>query len=277
MKTSGGFTTVPHCGELHLTSNVCNIILYFLSLSRGGVKYSFILQKFFIRPLKNNKKTVQYVWIRLENDFSCPTKRLLTHIMPFEVEQKFRVSDQNEFLRYTNWVTPLLVEFHNGVVCDPLEETDCYYNHPGRDFRKTDEALRLRTRTINGTEELFITYKGPKLDTQTKTRRELELPLIPNVSQGGFQKWDELLQALGFIPVGKVYKKRQKIRFVWDNYQVELSLDTVPPVGYFIEVEIIAPSQVQLDATRAQLLQIANSLQLTEVVKRSYLDLVLNP
>ena len=44
---------------------------------------------------------------------------------------------------------------------------------PCRDFAQTDEALRIRT--VGDTS--FVTYKGPKLDATTKTRRELELPL----------------------------------------------------------------------------------------------------
>ena len=47
-------------------------------------------------------------------------------------------------------------------------QVDEYYAHPARDFAITDEALRLRTEN-NLT---VITYKGPKLDRETKTREE---------------------------------------------------------------------------------------------------------
>ena len=42
-----------------------------------------------------------------------------------------------------------------------------------RDFARTDEALRLR----HVGEFNYITYKGPKLDATTKTRREIEIGL----------------------------------------------------------------------------------------------------
>ena len=47
-------------------------------------------------------------------------------------------------------------------------EEDLYFNHPSRDFGKTDEALRLRRVNNN----CKITYKGPKLSKETKARIE---------------------------------------------------------------------------------------------------------
>ena len=51
-------------------------------------------------------------------------------------------------------------------------QVDCYYAHPCRDFAVTDEALRLRrVGDVN-----YITYKGPKLDSATKTRARSSWP-----------------------------------------------------------------------------------------------------
>ena len=47
----------------------------------------------------------------------------------------------------------------------------------------------------------FVTFKGPKLDTTTKTRREIELPLDSNDADG--LKFAELLQSLGFTAGGR--------------------------------------------------------------------------
>ncbi len=199
--------------------------------------------------------------------------------MPFEVEQKFQFESEKEFLDFSNSSITLLQEQYSGEDLGIVEETDVYYNHPARDFVQTDEALRIRYRVINGKSQLRITYKGPKLDAITKTRKELELPLAIDSDQDCSelkQKWDALLQALGFIPVGAVDKKRRKIRFVWDGVPVELSLDRLPAInGYFAEVELIAQTESDLDAARAKLLQIADSLKLVNVVKKSYLNLTL--
>ncbi|MBR0237612.1 MAG: class IV adenylate cyclase [Thermoguttaceae bacterium] len=200
--------------------------------------------------------------------------------MPFEVEQKFQFESEKDFLEFSRSGVAILQEQRSGVESGVVEETDVYYNHPARDFVQTDEALRIRHRVIQGNSQLRITYKGPKLDVLTKTRRELELPLVASSEQDCSElkrQWDSLLQLLGFIPVGSVYKIRRKIQFVWDGSQVELSLDRLPAInGYFAEIELIAQTESELDSARAKLLQIADSLKLVKVVKKSYLNLTLD-
>ena len=200
--------------------------------------------------------------------------------MPFEVEQKFQFESEKEFLDFTRSSLTLLQERFNGKELGVVEETDVYYNHPSRDFVQTDEALRIRYLIVEGKSQLRITYKGPKLDAITKTRKELELPLVVDSDQDCSElklKWDSLLQALGFVPVGSVYKIRRKIQFVWDGVPAELSLDRLPAInGYFAEVELIAQTESDLDSSRAKLLQIADSLKLVKVVKKSYLNLTLD-
>ena len=199
--------------------------------------------------------------------------------MPFEVEQKFQFESEKEFLDFSNSSIALLQERFNGEELGVVEETDLYYNHPSRNFVQTDEALRIRLRVVEGKSQLRITYKGPKLDAITKTRKELELPLAVDSEQDCSElkrKWDLLLQALGFTPVGSVYKIRRKIGFVWDGAAVELSLDQLPAInGYFAEVELIAQTESDLDDARAKLFQIADSLKLVNIVKKSYLNLTL--
>ena len=49
------------------------------------------------------------------------------------------------------------------------EHADHYFNGHDRDFHQTDEAFRIRRMG----EKNFLTYKGPKRDTDTKTRIEI--------------------------------------------------------------------------------------------------------
>ena len=57
---------------------------------------------------------------------------------------------------------------------------------------------------------------------------------------------------------------------------MELSLDQLPSInGYFAEIELIAQTESNLDAARAKLFQIADSLKLVNIVKKSYLNLTL--
>src|SRR5438132_14309314 len=55
----------------------------------------------------------------------------------------------------------------------PRRDADHYFNAPDRDFARTDEAFRVR---IVG-QTNYVTYKGPKLDRETKTRLEIEVAL----------------------------------------------------------------------------------------------------
>ena len=124
----------------------------------------------------------------------CPLC-LRGEFMHFEVEQKHRVDDVAA-------LDARLAE--RGVTLGPpVEQSDQYFAHPCRDFARTDEALRIRTVG----EASFVTYKGPKLDATTKTRRELELPLDPSDADGS--QFAELLTALGFTPVATVRKQRR--------------------------------------------------------------------
>ncbi|MCH7990085.1 MAG: class IV adenylate cyclase, partial [Planctomycetes bacterium] len=84
--------------------------------------------------------------------------------MSYEVELKFPLDDAE---RISAQLDGLQAE--RGA---PIEQVDRYFNHPSRDFAQTDEALRIRTMN----DRSLLTYKGPLLDAETKTRLEIELP-----------------------------------------------------------------------------------------------------
>lgn len=102
-------------------------------------------------------------------------------------------------------------------------QVDIYYNSPVRDFRKSDEALRLRL--VNG--EIELTYKGPKLSNQSKSREEITVKI------NDLNAMDKILQKLGFIKTIQVEKIRKNFRI--DNFTI--SLDRVRDLGDFIEIE----------------------------------------
>lgn len=178
----------------------------------------------------------------------------------FEVEQKFPVNGLDETLQR-------LVAL-GGDVDAPIEQIDAYYRHPSRDFAKTDEALRIRR--IG--ERNFVTYKGPKIDATTKTRREIELPL-PTGADGAAQS-AELLTALGFTLVAEVHKRRRPVHLSWQGRTVEAALDDVAGVGTFVELETSA-DEAQLSDAKACLASLAAALELTATERRSYLELLL--
>ena len=118
----------------------------------------------------------------------------------------------------------------------------------------------------------YITYKGPKIDTTTKTRREIELPLSPG--RDAWNSWKALLEAIGFRPVAVVRKSRRKAAVPWQGRTVEASLDEVQDVGTFVEFELIAEEQ-DVEAAKACIISLAQSLGLTQDERRSYLELLL--
>jgi adenylate cyclase class 2 len=180
--------------------------------------------------------------------------------MRYEVEQKFPVRDLSA-------IESRLAEM--GVEVSPShQEADVYFAHPARDYAKTDEALRLR-RTG---EACFITYKGPKIDATTKTRREIELPLP--AAPTTLAAWSELLEALGFRPVAEVRKSRRKAMVPWQGQRIEASLDEVQQVGTFVELELVAEAG-QVEEAKARIASLAKELGLSVSERRSYLELLL--
>jgi adenylate cyclase, class 2 len=178
--------------------------------------------------------------------------------MKFEVEQKHRVDDPDALLQK-------LAE--RGAALGPeIEQCDTYFAHPCRDFAQTDEALRIRV--VAG--ECCVTYKGPKLDAATKTRREIELPLA-----AGEQDWTELLMALGFQPVTMVRKSRRPFELEHHGAIVHGAWDVVNGVGTFVELELTA-DQVSLDSARAIVKSLSDELQLGPSERRSYLEMLLD-
>src|SRR4051812_48696421 len=116
--------------------------------------------------------------------------------MHYEVEQKFPLTDVSAIEAK---LAALGASFQPAI-----QQIDHYFRHPSRDFATTDEALRLR----QAGSDSFITYKGPKIDLTTKTRRELELSLPAGAET--IEEFTELLLALGFSLVATVTKQRQK-------------------------------------------------------------------
>ncbi len=150
----------------------------------------------------------------------------------------------------------------------PSNSWIAYFAHPGRDFARTDEALRIR----QVGPQCYVTYKGPKVDPTTKTRREIELPLSGTAEAAA--QWTALLEALGFKPVREVRKQRLPAHLAWQGADVEIALDDVEGVGTFVEFELTA-SEEEIEQAKTRILSLAAALDLSRVERRSYLELLL--
>ena len=170
--------------------------------------------------------------------------------MNLEIEAKAYVEDIGKIERILSEMGA-----HREGTC---YQTDSYFNHPSRNFAQTDEALRIRI----SNSDTFLTYKGPKIDSFTKTREELEIHIDdPDISR-------LLLERLGFQFIAQVKKERT----MYGYEDLHICLDDVEGLGTFIEVEI---QEKDLEKGRSKALGFLKQLHLYRLETRSYLELLL--
>ncbi|MCA9265954.1 MAG: class IV adenylate cyclase [Planctomycetales bacterium] len=180
--------------------------------------------------------------------------------MKIEVEQKFPLRDAPSVEKW-------LME-QGATYEEPVTHSDYYFQHPCRDFATTDEALRIRA--IG--DKFWITYKGPRLDKHTKTRRELELKLTDDARVG--EGFATLLDCLGFEHAATVVKQRRRYLLMWRGREYAADMDVVDELGDFIEIETRVDLESEVDAARHDLTDLANQLGLTDPEPRNYLELL---
>jgi adenylate cyclase class 2 len=181
--------------------------------------------------------------------------------MSIEVEQKFRVHDPTQ-------IESRLQE--RGIELSPPErQIDRYFNHPSRDFAQTDEALRIRQIGDHN----CVTYKGPKLDQTTKTRREIEVAIARDTQPA--RQFAELLISLGFRSVAEVRKARRKALLRHAGHEIEIAFDEVEQVGTYVEFECLV-DESEVESSKRAIASLAAELGLVENERRSYLELLLD-
>lgn len=178
----------------------------------------------------------------------------------FEVEVKYRVED----------FAPIEEQLEKmGAI--PLPEAlqcDTYFQHPCRDFSKTDEALRIR----QSTDGVYVSYKGPKVDKLTKTREELEFPIGQTAETK--DQYIELFNALGFSVAMDVEKSRREFKLEREGRLIKVALDSVAGIGSFVELETEC-SQSEIAAGREVVMSLAEKLSLSKSIQTSYLEMVM--
>lgn len=151
-------------------------------------------------------------------------------------------------------------------------QVDTYYDAPHKDFAATDEALRLREESLYDGDidsiveaETRLTYKGPLVDEESKTRREYETGVDDR------ETMDAICAAVGFDPAATVEKERE--RFELDGYTI--SLDAVSGLGEFVEVEVEVESDIETAREGAFSVMATLGLDPDEQIRTSYLGLLL--
>jgi adenylate cyclase class 2 len=136
---------------------------------------------------------------------------------------------------------------------------DIYFGSPSRDFRYSDEALRIRIKEDGAR----LTYKGPKLDETTKSRRELTVDIDSP------ETMEQILISLGFYRAGVVRKSRTKYRLG----EATIALDEVDGLGSFLEVELAGGEDWERE--KEKVLAILEELGADESIRSSYLEMLL--
>ncbi len=180
-------------------------------------------------------------------------------MQPLEAECKFVAPDPER-------TRARIIEL-GGVFQKMEQHVDTYLRHPCRDFRATDEALRIRQ--ID--DESFVTYKGKRLDGPIKIRPEIELPLTENTTDSWLQIWENL----GFEKLKQVKKTRESFQLDRSSGLITVTLDRVSGLGHFVEIERVLSDKSQIEAAQREILGLAEELYLGTIEKRSYLSMIL--
>ncbi|NVM16573.1 MAG: class IV adenylate cyclase [Candidatus Lokiarchaeota archaeon] len=190
-----------------------------------------------------------------------------------EVEIKVKISDPNLMRKK--------FKENNGIYKISLDHEDTYFNMPEglRNFKETDEALRLRKSVEFFNDDMsksqkinyYITYKGKKIDKTTKTREEIDIKISE------IEDMKNLLKFLGFRDIFTVVKKRELYDFVFEGTRIEALIDYVPILKqHFVEVELITESLDDIEKNKEILFKFLKKFGITreESVRKSYLELI---
>ncbi len=172
-----------------------------------------------------------------------------------EIEAKVRISDVAAVERA---IADLGADYGGAWV-----EIDAFFDHPDRRLFEGDSALRLRvSQPLDETARrlqraVLLTYKGPREPGRLKVRPEHQVD-IPDPAA-----MREILRGLNYSEAFSYEKRRRRWRF----QGAEITIDELPLLGFFVEVE--APNEAQVDQLLARL-----GLAASDVLTTSYVRLL---
>jgi adenylate cyclase class 2 len=191
----------------------------------------------------------------------------------YEVEINVRIQDLEELRD--------IIRVNGGSYKISLLHEDTYFNMPKelRDFKNTDEAIRLRKSEefdkndddILLKSKCYLTYKGKKIDSNTKSRQEIE------VKVDNFDNMKEILKVLGFQEVLSIQKERELFELLYQDEKIEILLDYIPLLHqYFMELEMVVSSPQEIDDARGILFELLERFNINkdDSIRKSYLELI---
>ena len=179
----------------------------------------------------------------------------------YEIEMKLPVESAEE-------AEARLIE-QGFILLQRIREEDHYYDNDASQIRNNGEALRVRSVTDldTGAEEAVITFKGKRMDTVSKSRKELET----GVSDRDVAM--EIFSSIGFHAVSpSVIKTRQE----YEKGRMHACLDRIEGLGDFLELEIVIAKESDKDAAQEEIRSVLETLgySLQDTIRTSYLGLL---
>lgn len=176
-----------------------------------------------------------------------------------EVEVKAKINDFEEIRSKLNNM--------DAIKLDSEHQEDIYFNAPHKDFKITDEALRIRKITKNNQNFEVITYKGAKIDKSSKTRREIEVKIED------YKKFYDIFECLDFKASANVIKYRE----IFEIDNLIISLDDVKGLDPYMEIEISLEDGSDYDDALNKIFEMFKTLGIQDGFERtSYLELLEN-
>ena len=138
-------------------------------------------------------------------------------------------------------------------------EINALFDTDDRSLRACDKGLRVRVRRNleDGTEDAFLTFKGPQQPGHFKNREEIETGIEDA------EALVALLSALGYKRIASFEKRRES----WELSGCKIELDEVPRLGCFVEIE--GPGEEAISDVQAKL-----GLARVASVRSSYMALL---
>ncbi len=143
----------------------------------------------------------------------------------YEIELKAHVDDRDATIAKINTFA---------TFCGKVEKSDTYYKLLQHDHKI---STRIRSEKSNSGTKILLTYKRKEVRTDASgTKVEVNDEKECEISAA--EPLEALLSDIGFT----LSLKKEKSVLGWIYKDAHLELCTVPPLGDFLEIEIISPA-----------------------------------
>ena len=156
-----------------------------------------------------------------------------------------------------------------------------YFNHTSRSeiFQKPTEQSDQVTKVYGlndnkiKSETADLTYKGPKLDAQIKTRVENVVSFDPK----DIKPMESILKVMNLKKVIEIRKKRLPYTIAYQNYDIEIVLDEIEYLpGHYMELEIQCKEKEETTKAKEVMISLLNEFgySIEDSIRDSYLELI---